>query len=55
MFPVLDDEMRSIAKNAGLEVLAVYGDRKLSYEGKDVSFYSYVFRKTKTKPTNLRP
>ena len=47
MFPVLDHEMRSIGSNAALEAVEVYGDRQLSYEGKDVSFYSYVFRKMK--------
>ena len=47
MFPVLDQEIRSICKTAGLEAVEVYGDRQLSYKGTDVSFYTYVFRKTK--------
>jgi SAM-dependent methyltransferase len=45
MFPVLDDEMRSICEDAGLEAVEVYGDRRLAYKGKDVAFYTYVFRK----------
>ena len=45
MFPILDHELKSICQNAGLEVAEIYGDRQLSRKGKDVSFYSYVFRK----------
>lgn len=45
MFPILDQEMRTISLNAGLEVVEIYGDRKPSHQGNDVSFYTYVFRK----------
>ena len=45
MFPIRDPEMRTNFQDAGLEAVEVYGDRKLSYQGNDVSFYTYVFRK----------
>ena len=47
MFPILDHEIQSMFLNAGLEPAEFYGDRQLSYRGKDVSFYLYVFRKTR--------
>ncbi len=45
MYPILDRELRSLFLNAGLEAVEVYGDRKHSHKGNDVSFYTYVFRK----------
>ncbi len=47
MFPILDQEMRSTFSNLDLRPVEIYGDRKLSYIGKDVAFYLYVFRKVK--------
>jgi glycine/sarcosine N-methyltransferase len=46
MYPILDQEIRSMCRSAGLEAVEVYGDRKLGHQGKDVAFYTYVFRKS---------
>lgn len=45
MFPILGHELNSIFMNAGLEAVETFGDRVLSYTGKDVGFYYHVFRK----------
>ena len=45
MFPIQDPEMRTNFLDVGMTAVEEYGDRKLSHQSKDVSFYTYVFRK----------
>jgi SAM-dependent methyltransferase len=49
MFPIVDEEIRAICRDAGLEAVEVYGDRQLSHSGKDVAFYTYVFKKKQSR------
>ncbi len=45
MFPILDSQLKSNFSDHDLHPVEIYGDRKLSYTGKDVAFYLYVFRR----------